>query len=445
MTSKLAYPKKKLYLCMQNMFSMKNFFRFLAFSALAINLLSSCTTHDRPTTDPRPHHEPKGFLHVEGDAVLDARGDTFYIQGINLGEWLNPEGYMLQFYKANSPRKIHTVLSELVGPDEADAFWREWLKRYIVHDDIRFIASTGANTVRLPFHYKLLTDDSFLGLTSKEDGYAILDECIDWCHQEGLRVILDMHDCPGGQTGDNIDDSYGYPFLFLSEPSQALFCQIWREIADRYADDETVLGYELMNEPIAHYFEAELDTLNNLLLPLYERCIQGIRDVDSKHIILLGAPQWNGNFKAPLVPAERLNKNILYACHRYGHSADDNGIRDFIQFKDSLHVPMCMTETGHRNPEWYREESETLRRNHIGFLFWPYKKMGDSSWTGFHAPDDWAAIRAYADSARTTFRDVREAHPGIERSRLALSALLDSIQFEHCYPDTAYIQALQLK
>ena len=31
----------------------------------------------------------------------------------------------------------------------------------------------------------------------------------DW--EYGLYVILDMHDAPGGQTGDNIDDSYGYP------------------------------------------------------------------------------------------------------------------------------------------------------------------------------------------------------------------------------------------
>jgi len=41
-----------------------------------------------------------------------------------------------------------------------------------------------------------------------------MDKVIQWCKQEGLYVLLDMHCAPGGQTGDNIDDSWGYPFLF---------------------------------------------------------------------------------------------------------------------------------------------------------------------------------------------------------------------------------------
>lgn len=33
------------------------------------------------------------------------------------------------------------------------------------------IASTGANTIRLPFHYKLFTDEDYMGLSVNQDGY----------------------------------------------------------------------------------------------------------------------------------------------------------------------------------------------------------------------------------------------------------------------------------
>jgi len=57
------------------------------------------------------------------------------------------------------------------------------------------------------------------------------------------------------------------------------FCDIWREIASRYSQETTILGYELMNEPIAHYF-ANKDSLYTLLQPLYQRCVKAIREVD---------------------------------------------------------------------------------------------------------------------------------------------------------------------
>ena len=70
-----------------------------------------------------------------------------------------------------------------------------------------------------------------------------------------------MHDAPGGQTGDNIDDSYGYPWLFSSKESQQLFCEIWKKIAARYKNEPVILGYDLLNEPIAPYFN-NMEELN---------------------------------------------------------------------------------------------------------------------------------------------------------------------------------------
>ena len=123
---------------------------------------------------------------------------------------------------------INTMLCELVGPDVTADFWKAYKENYISEEDIRFIASQGANTVRLPFHYKLFTDEDYMGLSSDQDGFLIVDRLVEWCRNAGLYLILDMHDCPGGQTGDNIDDSYGYPWLFESPASRELFKDIWR-------------------------------------------------------------------------------------------------------------------------------------------------------------------------------------------------------------------------
>lgn len=114
--------------------------------------------------------------------------------------------------------------------------------------------------------------------------------------EAGIYVILDMHDAPGGQTGDNIDDSYAYPWLMENAENQKQFIEIWTRIAKKYAHT-TVLGYDLLNEPIAHYFKDDLPRLNQNLEKLYKECTLAIRKVDKNHIIMLGgACSGNGNF-----------------------------------------------------------------------------------------------------------------------------------------------------
>ena len=422
-----------LYFCNCHSANMKK--TLLSILSFILLLACSCANSNSKIAD-----SSMPLLHVSGEYVLTEAGDTFYIQGVNLGNWLNPEGYMFLMpdRECNSPRLLNDMFAQMVGPDETDAFWHEFKNRYITEADIRFIASTGANTIRLPFHYALLTDNDYLGCTTRE-GFARLDSAVAWCQRYGLYVVLDMHDCPGGQTGDNIDDSYGYPFLFLSEKAQAQFCSIWREIAEHYESCNAILGYEMMNEPIATYFTDDLDTLNSLLEPLYVRCIDSIRTVDKRHIILPGGAQWNGTFT--VFHGLMQDSNLLYACHRYGHPADESGIRDFIHFRDSLHIAMCMTETGHRPHEWLHKEAATLRRNNIGLLWWPYKKLGGSCWMHAGVPDGWELVQQFAVADRHTFAAIREHRPNINDARHAMDAYLDSIQFDCCHPDTAYINA----
>ena len=152
-----------------------------------------------------------------------------------------------------------------------------------------------------------------MGLTANQDGFARIDSVVGWCREPGLALILDKHDAPGGQTGDNIDDSYGYPWLFESEASQQLFCNIWKKIAAYYKNEPVILGYELANEPIAPYF-SNMEELNGKLESLYKRATAAIREADTNHIILLGGAQWNGNFR-PFTDFT-FDDKIMYTCHR---------------------------------------------------------------------------------------------------------------------------------
>ena len=265
----------------------------------------------------------KGFVTVQGHDLIKPNGEKLLIQGTNLGNWLNPEGYMFGFGRTNSAWMIDLMMKEAVGPDATADFWKQFKDNYVTKADIDFIAQQGANTIRLPFNYKLFTDEDYMGLTGPKDGFERIDSVVSWCKANGLYLILDMHDCPGGQTGDNIDDGHGYPWLFESEKSQQLFCKIWQQIAFRYRQETTILGYELMNEPIAHYFENRYE-LYKLLQPLYKKTVEAIRKVDENHIILLGGAHWNSFFW--MLDDASYDDKLMYTCHRYGGPATKEAI-----------------------------------------------------------------------------------------------------------------------
>ncbi|MBD8389345.1 glycoside hydrolase family 5 protein [Dysgonomonas sp. BGC7] len=381
------------------------------------------------------------FIKVKDQNLVMPDGSKFFIRGINLGNWLNPEGYMFFFKDVNSYRLINDAFCEMVGPDFTNWFWEEFRNNYITHEDIKYIKQTGMNSVRVPFHYKLFTDDNYMGKNTGKIGFEIFDRLLDWCRQEGLYVILDMHVAPGGQTGDNIDDSYGYPWLFESEESKELFCNIWKQIATRYADDPIVLGYDLVNEPIAHYFKSDYDKLNTALEPLYKRCVDSIRTVDRNHIVLLGGAQWNSNFK--VFTDSKFDNNMMYTCHRYKCDILKSSIQDLISFRDSVNLPMYMGETGENTDEWVGGFRRLLEDNNIGWHFWPYKKMATRAcMTIIPTPENWDVIVEYTKADRSSYAKIREARPNPETVRKAMTELLNNMKFRNCIQNNGYTKAL---
>ena len=407
--------------------------RSIIFGILASVALSGCVRHAEVA--------PEDFIRIDGTDLVAPDGSGFFIKGTNLGNWLNPEGYMFGFSKTNSAGMIDQMFRELVGPDFTDEFWKLFKDNYITREDIEFIASTGSNTIRVPFHYKLFTDEDYMGLKSQQDGFKRLDDVIGWCREFGLYVILDMHDAPGSQTGDNIDDSYGYPWLLESEASQQLFCDIWREIADCYKNEPVILGYDLINEPIAPYFD-NMDELNEKLEPLHKRVVAAIREVDTNHIILLGAPQWNGNFKP--FKDWTYDDKLMWTCHRYGGDPIRPAIMNFIEFRDSTGLPMYMGEIGHNTDEWQETFCRTMIEANIGYTFWPYKKIRNSCFSGITPPENWDKVVGFSEAPRSTFSEIRAARPDQEIARKAMLDFIEASRFENCTPQDSYIKSLLL-
>ena len=380
------------------------------------------------------------FVTTKGKIIVSPNGRPLLLRGINLGNWLLPEGYMFKFKQTNSPRLIQTAISELVGEDEASRFWQTYRDNYIAREDIAFIKQSGFNSVRVPFSYRLFVSDASVpGLEGP--GYELLDRVVDWCRKEGLYVILDMHAAPGGQTGDNIDDSFGYPFLFESRESQELTVSLWRKIAARYRNEPTVIGFDLLNEPIAPYFDTA--SLNQKLEPLYRKIVSAIREVDRNHMIFLGGAQWDSNFKVFGLP---FDAKLVYTFHKYWVPVKQEAIQDYLAFRDVHSVPVWMGESGENNDEWIDSFRKLLEANEVGWCFWPYKKMDATSCiASINPPADWGAIMAFADGPRATFEEVRKHRPPKEKVQKALNDYLEGIKFSNCRVNQGYLKALGLR
>jgi len=372
------------------------------------------------------------WVRRQGTRLVQASsGQVVRLRGMCLGNWWVPEGYMFGFEKATSPTQIERVVLELLGPQESRRFWSEYRERYVTRQDLQALARAGFNAVRVPLHFKFLRDPVEL---------ARLDWLIRECSELDLWVLPDLHAAPGGQTGDNIDDGASYPWLFESEEDLQLTAELWRELALRYRDEPTVLGYELLNEPIPNW--PGYTSLHPELNKAYQRLGRAIREVDRRHLILLDGAEWATQFAAL---DSRWDDQLCLAFHRYWADPSPKGIQSYLELQKQRGVPILMTESGENSREWLREFRTTLEEAGLSWFFWPYKKMKTDSCVALIAtPADWDKIVAYADSLGMEGEKRRQIRPSRTEARAAFATLLDNIQASRCQFQQGYLGALGL-
>lgn len=382
------------------------------------------------------------FFDVKGKEIIGTDGKPFIIRGTNMGNWLLPEGYMFRFEAVNSPRLINTTFSELIGPEATKQFWKRFVKNYISQDDIAYLKKIGVNSLRIPFHYKLFTNEDYLGENNHNRGFQIFDELLKWCRKYNMPILLDMHAAPGGQTGDNIDDSYGYPFLIIDRQSKDLTIKIWTAIAKKYKNEKLIMGYDLLNEPIAHYFDVA--SLNPYLEPLYKEIVAAIRTVDKNHIIFLGGAQWDTNFN---IFGKPFDDKLVYTFHTYWTPVNQVVIQDKIDFRDKYNVPIYCGETGEKTNQWVDSFRVLLEKNDIGWHYWPYKKLdNERGFVTFNKPPLYDSIISYTKQPRSSFDEIRKTKIQYrEQIAACLDQFLEACLYKNCRPNEEYIKALGFK
>jgi endoglucanase len=327
----------------------------------------------------------QGYVQTKGRHFVAADGQVLQLKGINLGNWLMPEGYMFKFEKAKSPRLIFGAFERVLGPEENKRFWTRFRDTYIGQDDIKFIKSVGFNLIRIPLHHELLVEGG--------EGWALLDRVVGWAKEAGLYVVMDIHAAPGGQTGINHDDGPGYPLMFYVPQHKALTVKLWAAIAKRYAGNPTILGYDLLNEPIAPYHDKA--TLNSRLEPFYKEITAAIRAVDPDRIIFLAGPQWSSTFDTFGPP---FAKNLAYTYHSFWASTKRDSIQRHLNFSARHDVPLFIGETGELTDAWNKGFRELHERHGIGWSFWTYKNLDTpSTVVSIPRPQGWDGLVAFAD------------------------------------------------
>lgn len=163
----------------------------------------------------------------------------------------------------------------------------------------------GLNVVRLPVRWKRI--QTALNGPLNETDMLRLDAVMQMAANRGMKVLLDLHDY--GEYNLN-----GTKYLVGStQVPNSSFAHLWGLIADRYKNNDAVLGYDIMNEP-------KQDSAS--WFPAAQAAITAIRAKDTQKWIYVEGrrsssswywPESSDNLKNLVDPSNR----IVFSAHSY--------------------------------------------------------------------------------------------------------------------------------
>ena len=316
----------------------------------------------------------QGFLKTNGQAIVNENGDTIILRGMGLGGWMLQEGYMMQTAGfAGAQYQIRNKIEALIGEGKTDLFYEKWLENHVQKIDIDSLKAWGFNSVRLPMHYKLYTppieEEPVLGeITWLDKGFELTDSLLSWCKQNEMYLILDLHGAPGGQgaNADISDYDPTKPSLWESQLNKDKTVALWKRLAEKYADEPWIGGYDLINEP--NWDLPGGTALRNL----YGDITEAIRSVDNKHILFIEG-NWFANDFTGLTPP--WDDNMVYAPHKYWSENETKDIQWVLSMRDQYNVPLWFGENGENSNTWFRDCIKLLEEEDIGWAWWTLKKI----------------------------------------------------------------------
>ncbi len=325
------------------------------------------------------------FLKANGKYITNSKGEKIILRGMGLGGWMLQEGYMFHLSNLGQQYRIKEKIQEVVGVEKTKTFYDGWLLNHTTKKDIDALAAWGFNSIRLPMHYNLYTlpvdEEPEKGEnTWLQKGFDLTDKLLQWCKQNKLYLILDLHAAPGGQGNDLAisDRDPSKPSLWQNEAAQQKMIALWRKLAERYKDEQWIGAYDIINEP-NWGFEDEKDTRgtaekkNGPLKKLMMDVTKAIREVDKNHIIIIEGNGFGNNYNG-ILPA--WDNNMVVSFHKYGNFNNSSSIKKFLDLREQYNIPIWLGESGENSNTWFTEAIQLMESNDIGWAWWQGKKMG---------------------------------------------------------------------
>ena len=211
-----------------------------------------------------------------------------YKRGMGIGGWLT--NYK-RFNVLPMDKRLHITIGDM-----------EHFNSYITNWDVENIKNMGFDHIRLGFDQVVLESEPYV---YREEIISLIEGFVCECERQGLGIVLNLHKAIG-----NYCDIEEEVTLFDSVELQNRFIALWLELEKRFSAKDNVI-FELLNE----VRDIEPDLWNDLA----EKCINEIRKLNTKRIIVVGSTCWNN---ARTLDHLRVfdDENVIYTFHMYDPS-----------------------------------------------------------------------------------------------------------------------------
>ena len=292
---------------------MKKFFAFAALAAVLITaFIGFAACNDKPSDTALP------MLSAEGENIVDADGNAVVLRGTNFGGWLVQEGWMCPTKQTDTLSTDMTLYSRF-GKEKAEALIAAYQESWITEEDFKTVKELGLNVVRVPFTYMNVYHHL-------SDG---LDFALEMCKKYGLYLILDMHGAVGSQNGSDHSGDTSRTNLYagteLGEAYREKTAELWALVAEHFAGESNVAGYDLLNEPTRASGATQWD--------YYDVLYKAVREADPDHMIFIEATWEPNNLPSP---EDYGWENVVYEYHHYNWEDNNQPNKSFYTFKKLL-------------------------------------------------------------------------------------------------------------
>ncbi len=174
-------------------------------------------------------------------------------------------------------------------------------EKFFTKSDVENIAKMGFDHIRLPIDEEQMWDESG---NRHDDAFQLMTNCIDWCGESNLRVIVDLHILRSHHFNAEVKP------LWTDPAEQEKFYNFWRDLSkslSKYPNSQ--VAYELMNEAVAD----DPEQWNNLIA----NAIKAIRKLEPKRTIVIGSNKWQQVQTFDVLKVPENDKNILLSFHFY--------------------------------------------------------------------------------------------------------------------------------